>query len=56
MIVSVTSRRGGGGGVCWIMTQVKTTCRVFKSEEADRAYKMAVVPEGILCGVPAKSS
>lgn len=25
-------------------------------EEADRANKMAVVPEGILCGVPPNSS
>lgn len=24
-------------------------------EEADRAYWMAVVPEGILCGVPPRS-
>lgn len=44
-------------GVCWIMTQdnmqgVKKALR----EEADRTYKMAVVPEGILCGVPPKSS
>lgn len=38
------------------MTQIKTGCRISVKkplrEDADRAYEMAVVPEGILCGVP----
>lgn len=42
--------------VCWIVIQIKTGCRISVKkplrEDADRAYETAVVPEGILCGVP----